>query len=61
MSERHRKIAWVTATVILTHYGYDVARDGSVLYVAGDEPTRASPIVFVSDITAELRLVADAR
>jgi hypothetical protein len=41
-------------------YGYDVARDGSVSYVAGYEVDRTSPIVFVSDITADLRSGANA-
>jgi Tol biopolymer transport system component len=41
--------------------GYDVARDGSAFYVAGYEGDRTSPIVFVSDITAELRRGANAR
>ena len=36
-------------------WGYDVARDGSAFYVAGNEASRTSPIVFVSDITADLR------
>jgi hypothetical protein len=40
---------------------YDVARDGSAFYVAGYEFDRTSPIVFVSDITADLRPGANAR
>jgi len=41
-------------------WGYDVARDGSVFYVAGYEASRTSPIVFVSDITGHLRSGANA-
>jgi len=40
--------------------GYDVARDGT-FYVAGYETSRTSPIVFVSDITADLRSRANAQ
>ena len=41
-------------------FAYDVARDGSGFYVAGYEAGRTSPIVFVSDITADLRPGANA-
>jgi Tol biopolymer transport system component len=40
--------------------GYDVARDGRTFYVPGYEVDRTSPIVFVSDITADLRSGANA-
>ena len=40
--------------------GYDVARDGSAFYIAGNEVNRPSPIVFVSDITANLPSGASA-
>jgi hypothetical protein len=41
-------------------YDYDVARDGSGFYVGGYAARRTSPIVFVSDITGDLRSAANA-
>jgi eukaryotic-like serine/threonine-protein kinase len=40
---------------------YDVAQDGRTFYVAGYERSKTSPIVFVSDITADLPSRAKAR
>jgi eukaryotic-like serine/threonine-protein kinase len=47
--------------VVPRWWGYDVARDGSALYIAGYEASRTSPIVFVSDITADLPSGRNAR
>jgi serine/threonine-protein kinase len=41
--------------------GWDIAPDGSAFYLAGNEVGRTSPIVFVSDITANLPSSAKAR
>jgi hypothetical protein len=42
-------------------WGYDVANDGRTFYVPGYKASRTSPIVFVSDITADLPLGTGAR
>jgi serine/threonine-protein kinase len=39
---------------LMPRWGYDVARNGSALYIAGYDASVTSPIVFVSDITADL-------
>jgi serine/threonine-protein kinase len=45
----------VVDSSVTPRWGYDVAKDGT-FYVAGYEGDRASPIVFVSDISGELPL-----
>jgi serine/threonine-protein kinase len=45
---------------VTPRWGYDVARDGT-FYLAGNEIGRTSPIVFVSDITADLPSSAKAK
>jgi hypothetical protein len=44
-----------------TVFGFDVAQDATAFYVAGYEASRTSPIVFVSDMTADLPSPANAR
>ena len=46
--------------VVTLYWGYDVARDGT-FYMVGYEASGTSPLVFVSDIAASLRSLANTQ